>query len=183
MQTGTRESPHNGRASDNGAGHVRAITKNRGRNGEMTTVRELLGEELYAAVADRLGGRSIIVDDGKLIPKHRFDCINISLKEHKQLVSELREKADAYDRTERELQKIRTELDVYNIVMRSRPKNCIAVRANIKVGTLTGKKLERAVNKQLDALRASDPYLFIDDTETVYRLVPVKSGGATENIQ
>ncbi len=146
----------------------------------MGTVREALGEELYARVTDKLGGKKVIVDDGRFIPKHRFDCINISLKEHKQLAADLQEKANAYDKLKREFDAAKIELDVLNLIMRSRPKNCIAVRANIKVGTFTGKKLERAVNMQLDALRASDPYLFIDDTETVYRLVPVRDRGALE---
>ena len=140
----------------------------------MSTVKEILGDEIYAQIADKLDGKSLLIDDGRLIPKHRFDCINISLKEHKQLVAELREKANAYDSLKHELDKVKTELDVLTLIMRARPKNCIAVRANIKVGTLTGKKLERDVNKQLAALKASDPYLFIDETECVYRLVPVR---------
>lgn len=148
----------------------------------MSTVKELLGDELYAQVAERLGGRSLIIDDGRLIPKHRFDCINISLKEHKQLVAELREKASAYDRAKRELDAAKTELCVLTQIMRSRPKNCIAVRANINVGPLTGKRLEREVAKRLAELKASDPYLFIGDTETVYRLVPVTDGGTSEKI-
>lgn len=146
----------------------------------MSTVKEILGEELYAQVADKLGDKSLIIDDGKLIPKHRFDCINISLKEHKQLVSELREKANAYDEIKRELDTLKTELDVLNIVMRWRPKNCIAVRANINVGSLTGKKLEREVNKQLTELKKSDPYLFVDDAECVYKLVPLRDYDLSE---
>lgn len=146
----------------------------------MSTVKEILGEELYAQVADKLGDKSLIIDDGKLIPKHRFDCINISLKEHKQLVSELREKANAYDEMKRELDALKTELDILNLVMRSRPKNCIAVRANINVGSLTGKKLEREVNKQLTELKKSDPYLFVDDIECVYKLVPLRDYDLSE---
>lgn len=146
----------------------------------MDAVKEILGEELYAQVANRLGGRSIIIDDGKLIPKHRFDCINISLKEHKQLVAEFRQKANAYDAAKLELDSVKKELQVLRLIMRSRPKNCIAVMANINVGSLTGKRLEREVNKQLAALKASDPYLFVDDTECVYRLVPVRDCDLSE---
>ena len=146
----------------------------------MDAVKEILGEELYAQVANRLGGRSIIIDDGKLIPKHRFDCINISLKEHKQLVAELRQKASAYDAAKLELDSVKKELQILRLIMRSRPKNFIAVMANINVGSLTGKRLEREVNKQPAALKASDPYLFVDDTECVYRLVPVRDCDLSE---
>lgn len=146
----------------------------------MSTVKEILGEELYAQVADKLDGRNLIVDDGKLIPKHRFDCINISLKEHKMLVAELREKANAYDEVKLKLDDAKNELNVLNLIMRSRPKNCIAVRANINVESVTGKKLEREVNKQLAELKATDPYLFIDDTQCVYKLVPVRDCDLSE---
>lgn len=146
----------------------------------MSTVKELLGEDLYAQVESRLGNNSLIVDDGKLIPKHRFDCINISLKEHKKLVAELREKADGYDAAKLELEAAKTELKVLNLVMFARPKNCIAVRANINIGSVTGKKLEREVKKQLAELKEKDPYLFIDDTECLYRLVPVKGSDLSE---
>ena len=146
----------------------------------MSTVKELLGEDLYAQVESRLGNNSLIVDDGKLIPKHRFDCINISLKEHKKLVAELREKADGYDAAKHELEAAKTELTVLNLVMLARPKNCIAVRANIRVGSVTGKKLEREINKQLAELKEKDPYLFIDDTECLYRLIPVKTADLSE---
>ena len=146
----------------------------------MSTVKEILGAELYAQVTDKLGDKNLIIDDGKLIPKHRFDCINISLKEHKQLVAELRKKADAYDAAKRDLDKLTIELHVLTQIMRWRPKNCIAVRANINVGTLIGKKLEREVNKQLAELKTTDPYLFIDDTECLYRLVPVRGSDLSE---
>lgn len=31
-----------------------------------------------------------LIDEGKFIPKHRFDCVNISLKEHKAQVIQLK---------------------------------------------------------------------------------------------
>ena len=58
----------------------------------MDELEKLLGLELFTRLKQKLGEIKLLIDDGKLIPKHRFDCINLSLKDHKEQVKELREK-------------------------------------------------------------------------------------------
>ena len=44
-------------------------------------LKELLGEELYSQVTEKLGDKTIMVDDGNFIPKSRFDQVNQAKKE------------------------------------------------------------------------------------------------------
>lgn len=152
----------------------------------MNTVKELLGEELYEKVREKLGDdRGLIIDDGMLIPKHRFDCINISLREHKKLAADLREenaelrqKAERADGLERKSAGLERELRIAELIARSKPKNYDAVRSNIHAGEFTGKRLDAAVRRQLTELKKSDPYLFFG--ERLYRLVPVDESAISE---
>lgn len=150
----------------------------------MNTVKELLGDRLYAEVQKKLGNRGLMIDDGMLIPKHRFDCINISLREHKKLVAELRaENTDLRGNAERaaelarECAELQRELRIAELTAQAKPKNYVAVRSNIHAGEHTGKRLDASVRKQLTALRKSDPYLFFG--ERAYRLVPVDDPAAS----
>ena len=152
----------------------------------MNTVKELLGEELYEKVREKLGDdRGLIIDDGMLIPKHRFDCINISLREHKKLAADLREenaelrqKAERADGLERKSAGLERELRIAELIARSKPKNYDAVRSNIQAGEFTGKRLDAVVKRRLTELKKSDPYLFFG--ERLYRLVPVDESAISE---
>ena len=44
-------------------------------------LKELLGEELYSQVTEKLGDKKIMVDNGNFIPKSRFDQVNQAKKE------------------------------------------------------------------------------------------------------
>lgn len=44
-------------------------------------LKELLGEELYSQVTEKLGDKKIMVDDGNFIPKSRFDQVNQAKKD------------------------------------------------------------------------------------------------------
>lgn len=152
----------------------------------MNTVEELLGDDLYKEVQDKLGGnKGLIIDDGMLIPKHRFDCINISLREHKKLAAdlrgenaELRQKAERADELERKCAGLERELRIAELIARSKPKNYDAVRSNIQAGEFTGKRLDAVVKRRLTELKKSDPYLFFG--ERLYRLVPVDESAISE---
>ena len=64
---------------------------------------KLLGNELYSQVKSKIGERGLIIDTGMLIPKHRFDCVNISLKEHKQTVISQKQRIAELERIAEEL--------------------------------------------------------------------------------
>lgn len=52
-------------------------------------LKEMLGEELYSQVVDKLGDKKLMVDDGNFIPKSRFDEVNVQKKELKEQVDTL----------------------------------------------------------------------------------------------
>jgi len=47
-------------------------------------IKEILGEELFSQVTAKLGDKKLLLDDGKLIPKHRLDEVSESLKMQKE---------------------------------------------------------------------------------------------------
>lgn len=57
--------------------------------------------------------KKTLIDDGKFIPKHRFDCINLSLKEHKELVRELESSQAVFLKQNKVYKEIIKELTVY----------------------------------------------------------------------
>ena len=152
----------------------------------MNTVEEILGKELYAKVREKLGNdRGLIIDDGMLIPKHRFDCINVSLREHKALVQKLQEEnrqlseqLTEFESIKLENSKLKREQRIMELIILSKPKNFNAVRSNIEVGESTGKKLDSVVNRRISELKKTDPYLFYGEQK--YRLIPVDEPIATE---
>lgn len=52
-------------------------------------LKELLGEELYKQIMAKAGDKKIIIDDGKMIPKSRFDDVNIQKNDLKEQVDKL----------------------------------------------------------------------------------------------
>lgn len=44
-------------------------------------LKELLGEELFNQISEKLGDKKLIIDDGKMIPYERFKTVNDSKKE------------------------------------------------------------------------------------------------------
>lgn len=50
-------------------------------------LKELLGEELYASVAAKLGDKKLVIDDGKLIPDYRLKEVTDEKKALKEQVS------------------------------------------------------------------------------------------------
>ncbi|MBZ4662775.1 MAG: hypothetical protein JG776_457 [Caloramator sp.] len=52
-------------------------------------LKELLGEELYSKVKEKIGDKELIVNDGSYIPKAKFDEINEQKKLYKQQADDL----------------------------------------------------------------------------------------------
>ena len=54
----------------------------------MDKLKELLGEELFNQVKEKIGDVKIMIDDGNFIPKARFDQVNEEKKELKEMLKE-----------------------------------------------------------------------------------------------
>lgn len=151
----------------------------------MDELKKLLGEQLYAQVKSKIGERGLIIDTGMLIPKHRFDCINVSLKEHKQLVSTQSERIAELERVvgeipplKRRCEELEDEVIILNEIGRFGVKNIFTVRPLIKTGARHGEELKKSVDKQMGIIKSEQAYLF-NDCET-YMLVPVRNARGTE---
>lgn len=159
------------------------------------SLKEILGEELYSQVTDKLGDKKIaIVSDGNWIPKAKFDDINTEKNDYKKQVDNLNiqlgklqkqlEDNDDASQTIKDLQKdiadkekemeaIRKQNAIKFEVLKYNPNDVADILPHLKDdtvtiaedGTITGLK------EQLDALRESKPYLF-------KQVEPVGTGGS-----
>ena len=152
----------------------------------MDELEKLLGPELFTRLKQKLGDVKLLVDDGKLIPKHRFDCINLSLKDHKEQVKELREKNAALEnelKSQKELQEKVKDLEkqvlIYSVISKSKARNIQTILPLLHVDDLFGMELVDSLEKQIRSLRRSDSYLFTDGSE-LYRIVPYSKKEKTE---
>lgn len=152
----------------------------------MDELEKLLGPELFTRLKQKLGDVKLLIDDGKLIPKHRFDCINLSLKDHKEQVKELREKNAALEnelKSQKELQEKVKDLEkqvlIYSVISKSKARNIQTILPLLHVDDLFGMELVDSLEKQIRSLRRSDSYLFTDGSE-LYRIVPYSKKEKTE---
>ncbi len=152
----------------------------------MDELEKLLGPELFTRLKQKLGDVKLLIDDGKLIPKHRFDCINLSLKDHKEQVKKLREKNAALEnelKTQKELQEKVKDLEkqvlIYSVISKSKARNIQTILPLLHVDDLFGMELVDSLEKQIRSLRRSDSYLFTDGSE-LYRIVPYSKKEKTE---
>ena len=152
----------------------------------MDELEKLLGSELFIRLKQKLGDVKLLIDDGKLIPKHRFDCINLSLKDHKEQVKELREKNAALEnelKSQKELQEKVKDLEkqilIYSVISKSKARNIQTILPLLHVDDLFGMELVDSLEKQIRSLRRSDSYLFTDGSE-LYRIVPYSKKEKTE---
>lgn len=152
----------------------------------MDELEKLLGSELFTRLKQKLGEVKLLIDDGKLIPKHRFDCINLSLKDHKEQVKELREKNATLEnelKLKQELQEKVKDLEkqvlIYSVISKSKARNIQTILPLLHVDDLFGMELVESLQKQIRSLQKSDSYLFTDGSE-LYRIVPYRKKEKTE---
>lgn len=153
-------------------------------------LKELLGEDLYTQVAEKVGEHKIaIVSDGSWIPKTKFDEKNTELKDLKGQLSERdkqlkdlqtkatgneslqaeitrlqQENEQAREKYEQELQQREYDFVLESALRDAKAKNPKAVRAllNTDAIKLADGKLV-GLDEQLKSLRESDDYLFVPD--------------------
>lgn len=157
------------------------------------SLKELLGDDLYAQVIEKAGDQKIdIVSNGQWFPKERFDAVNNEKKELKsqlderdQQLSTLQKQAkgneelqNAIEQLQEENKKVseeyqqKLEKQAFDFALESalrdaKAKNIKAVKANLNVDGLKlsdGKVI--GLDEQLAALKESDSYLFISENDS-----------------
>lgn len=154
-------------------------------------LKELLGEELYNQVSEKVGDKHkiAVVSDGNWFPKEKFDAVNTDNKELKQQLKDrdtqlddLKTKAAGHEDLTKQIEDLKAQnqkstqeyQDKLNkqafdfaldkSLTGAKAKNPKAVRALLDTETikLDGEKLS-GLDDQLKALKESDSYLFDSD--------------------
>lgn len=154
----------------------------------MADLKEILGEELYKSVTEKLGDKKIdIVSDGEWIPKDKFNSINEDNKtlkgqiaERDKQLKELSEKATGNDTLKQEIEALKVKnketvenyekaikdkelnyaLDIKLKEAKVRNTKAIMALLNTSEIKLDEKGSVLGIEEQLKTLRESDPYLF-----------------------
>ncbi|MCY1094259.1 phage scaffolding protein [Bacillus safensis] len=157
------------------------------------SLKELLGDDLYAQVVEKAGDQKIdIVSNGQWFPKERFDAVNNEKKELKsqlderdQQLSTLQKQAkgneelqNAIEQLQEENKKVseeyqqKLEKQAFDFALESalrdaKARNIKSVKANLNVEDLklAGDKVI-GLDEQLAALKESDGYLFETENES-----------------
>lgn len=153
-------------------------------------LKELLGDELYKQVAEKVGEHKIaVVSDGSYIPKAKFDEKLNEIKEYKnqlkerdQQLEDLGAKAKGHEELTKQIEQLTAQNEktkqeyeqkiqqqafdhaLSSALNGAKVKNTKAVRAllDTKKIKLNGDKLD-GLDEQLKALKESDSYLFEED--------------------
>jgi len=117
-------------------------------------LKELLGDELYNKVKEKLGDKKVMIDDGNFIPKARFDEVNEQKNEYKKMVDErdtqlesLKDKAKGHDELTAKL----TELETQN---KATKEEYEAKMAELKKNTAIDIALSNQKAKNIKAVKA-----------------------------
>ena len=162
------------------------------------TLKELLGEELYSQVMEKVGDKHkiAIVSDGNWIPKDKFDAVNNEKNEYKQQVESLNQKLtelngklkdneeaqqtiealkQQIEDKEQELAQTRKINAIKFEILKANPRDVADILPHIDSDVVKiedGKVL--GLEEQIKALKESKAYLFNDEE-------PSGTGGSKGN--
>lgn len=173
---------------------MREVDTQKNIKGEINmSLKELLGDDLYAQVVEKAGDQKIdIVSNGQWFPKERFDAVNNEKKELKSQLDErdqqltaLQKQAKGNEELQKEIEQLqeknkkvseeyqqKLEKQAFDFALESalrdaKAKNIKAVKANLNVD---GLKLSDdkviGLDEQLAALKESDGYLFETENDS-----------------
>lgn len=162
------------------------------------TLQSLLGEELYQQVTEKLGDKKIdIVNDGRWIPKEKFDALNNEKNDYKsqvdnlnkelgKLQKQLEDNKEATATIEALKQQIKEKEDalvetrkqfaIESAIKDNKGKNAKAIKALLDMSKVEMDEEGniKGLTEQLKKLQESDPYLF-DEVD------PAGTGGSKGN--
>ncbi|HHV39121.1 MAG TPA: hypothetical protein GXX70_06505 [Tepidimicrobium sp.] len=160
-------------------------------------LKELLGEELFKQVEEKLGDKKIdIVNDGRWIPKDKFDTVNTEKNEYKEQIDDLNEELgklknkvkDNDDVTEKiedlekeienkekEMKKLRKTNAIKFEVLKANPRdvNDILPHIDSEVVKIEDDEIV-GLKEQIEKLKEEKAYLFKED-------MPPGTGGSKGN--
>lgn len=173
---------------------MREVDTQKNIKGEVEmSLKELLGDDLYAQVIEKAGDQKIdIVSNGQWFPKERFDAVNNEKKELKsqlderdQQLSTLQKQAKGNEELQKEIEQLQEknkkaseeyqlnlekqafEFAIESALRDAKARNIKSVKANLNVEELklAGDKII-GLDEQLAALKESDGYLFETENES-----------------
>lgn len=152
-------------------------------------LKELLGEELYKQVEEKVGDKKLIINDGNYIPRERLNekteeikTLEEQLKERDNQINQLKEDTSASDElkakikelqeTNKETEKTltekltqtRKEAEIEKALLKNKARNPKAVKA-----LMDDSKLEltddgvKGLDDQLKLIKENEPYLFEEE--------------------
>jgi len=151
-------------------------------------LKEILGEDLYKQVTEKLGDKKLLIDDGKLIPKHRLDEVIEQRNAYKEQLEQLNTKvselqgqvkdAETWKQKVDELQGLneqiksdlenklkaqKVEFTIKERLLTEKARNPRAVMAllDMQKVVVDGDKVI-GLDEQINAIKESDPYLFAE---------------------
>ncbi len=144
------------------------------------TLEQLLGEELYKQVTEKLGDQKIaIVSDGNWIPKDKFNALNEQLKTANNTIDDLKKsnkdnealqtKVGEYETKvkdyEKQIQDMQFNYALEGALKGANARNIKAIKALLDLDkvSIDGDNLI-GLEEQLKGLKESDSYLFGADT-------------------
>jgi len=128
----------------------------------MEWLKKLLGDDLYSKVVEKLGDKKIIEDDGKLIPKHRFDEVN---NKKTELETALQTAKDATIKVQTEFDTFKKDKDGGKKTLEQQIQTLIDKQTTLenslkeKDQQLVVRDKRSVVEKQLRELGANEKYL------------------------
>ncbi len=137
----------------------------------MDKLKELLGEELYNQVIEKIGDTPISVGEGK-IPMDRFNEVNNKKKELEKKVElleadfiVLKEENDnlllAKNQLEEELKTTKLNNAIETALIQSGARNTKTIKALLDMSKVVeAEEGIKGIEEQINALKQSDPYLF-----------------------
>lgn len=126
----------------------------------MDKLKELLGEELYNSLVAKLGNTKLVIDDGKLIPKHRLDevltekkTLEDAVAKHESDLKTLKEQAVGNDKLLAKITTLEAERDTAKseaLKTQTYTKKAFALNVDLFEAGVTSERGRKLLAKEFD---------------------------------